>query len=115
MSEEHHNPLSHPEVRSASTAFYVAAFVLGMAAMAIACLVTVGFDLPEGSTLTWITVLAIIAGLGQLYLLFKLDLSPAMIWHTVSLVLTVPLFFMAVGLTIWMFHYLDMRTMVGGG
>ena len=114
MAHDEHNPLTHPEVRSASSAMYIAAFVLGIVAMGIACLVTVGFDLSQSDTLTWITVLAVIAGLGQLFLLFKLDLSKAMIWHTVSLELTVPLFFMAVGLTIWMFHYLALRTMVGG-
>lgn len=114
MAHDHHNPLTHPEVRNASTPMYVAAFVLAMAAMGIACLLTVGTGLSQAQTLTWISVLAIVAGLGQLVLLFKLDLSRAMLWHTVSLVLTIPLFFMAIGLTIWMFRYLSMRTMIGG-
>ncbi|MGN8159093.1 hypothetical protein ACS8Y6_02335 [Salinisphaera sp. RV14] len=114
MAHDHHNPLTHPEVRGASSATYIAAFVLGTVAMGIACLVTVGFDMSQTDTVTWITVLAVIAGLGQLFLLFKLDLSPTMIWHTLSLALTVPLFFMAIGLTIWMFHYLTLRTMLGG-
>ncbi|HET7314032.1 hypothetical protein [Salinisphaera sp.] len=113
MAHDEHNPLTHPEVRNASTGLYVAAFVLGMAAMGIACLVTVGFDLSQVTILTWLAVLAAVASLGQLYLLFKLDLSRAMLWHTVSLVLTIPLFFMAIGLTIFMFHYLEARVMLG--
>lgn len=113
MSRDHHNPLVHPEVRHASAGLYIAAFILGMGAMGVGCLMTVGFDLSQVSTLTWLAVLATAASLGQLYLLFKLDLSPAMWWHTVSLVLTIPLFFMAIGLTMFMFHYLDLRVMVG--
>lgn len=112
--EEHHNPLDHPEVRSASAGWYVTAFVLALTAMVIGCIVTQGFDISPTANLAWISVLAAIAGLSQLYLLFKLDLSRTMIWHTVSLALTAPLFFMAIGLTIWMFHYLTLRTMLGG-
>lgn len=113
MAHEPHNPLTHPEVRNASTGLYVAAFVLGMVALGVGCLVTVGLDLSQISTLTWLAVIAAVASVGQLYLLFKLDLSRAMWWHTVSLVLTIPLFFMAVGLTMFMFHYLDARVMIG--
>lgn len=113
MAHDSHNPLIHPEVRGASTGLYIAAFVLATVAMGIGCIVTVGFDLPRGSTLEWISILAAIATLGQLYLLFKLDLSKTMRWHTISLVLTIPLFVMAIGLTVFMFHYLELRVMVG--
>ena len=115
MSAQDHNPLAHPEVQSASLIKYAAAFVLGLVLMVAACIITVGGGMSQLNTLIWIGVLALIAVCGQLYLLFKLDLSKAMIWHTVSAVATIPLFFIAIVLTIWMFHHLEMRTMMGAG
>ena len=115
MAAHQHNPLGHPEVQSASLIKYTAAFVLGMALMVVACIVTVAGGMNQLDTLIWIGVLALVAVCGQLYLLFKLDLSQAMIWHTVSAVATIPLFFIAIALTIWMFHHLEMRTMMGAG
>jgi len=115
MAHHEPNPLDHAEVTSASLGFHVAAFVIALVAMAVACFVTVGVDLPRHSTLTWISALAAVAGLSQLYLMFKLDFSQARRWHTISLALIIPLFFMSIGLTIWMFDHLATRTMLMGG
>lgn len=115
MAHQEHNPLDHADVASASLGFHITAFVIGMVAMAAACFVTVGVELPRHNTLMWISALAAIAGLSQLYLMFKLDLSEARRWHTISLLLTIPLFFMSIGLTIWMFDHLATRTMLMGG
>ena len=115
MAHPEHNPIEHPEIQAASAGFYIAAFVIALVAMLAGCFITVGIDLPQSTTLTWISVLAVIAGLSQLYLMFKLDLSDARRWHTISLVLTIPLFFMSIGLTIWMFGHLAARTMLMGG
>jgi cytochrome o ubiquinol oxidase operon protein cyoD len=35
------------------------------------------------------------------------------VWKTVSLILTVPLFILSIGLTVWMFHYLDGLMVMG--
>lgn len=115
MAHHEHDPLDHPEVQAAGTGAYVGAFILGMATLILGCLITVGTDMSQIADLIWIGVLALIAVCGQLYLLFKLDLSKTMIWHTVSAVATIPLFFIAIVLTIWMFHHLEMRVMLGGG
>ncbi|MDA3921851.1 MAG: hypothetical protein PF501_14400 [Salinisphaera sp.] len=114
MAHHQSSPIDHPEIQSASTLQYVSAFVLGLALMIVSCIITLGGGLSQSSTLTWIGILALIAVVGQLYLLFKLDLSKTMIWHTVSAVLTIPLVFISIVVTMWMFQYLEMRVMVGG-
>ncbi|AWN14809.1 hypothetical protein [Salinisphaera sp. LB1] len=111
---DHHDPLAHPEVQQASTGRYVAAFVLALVALLISCIVTAGFDLSRDMTIAWISILAAIAATGQVYLLFNLNLSKAMRWHTAAFVLTAPLVLMAIGLTLFMFHYLMIRTTAGG-
>lgn len=115
MAHHEHNPIEHAEIQATSAGFHIAAFVIATIAMLVGCFLTVGINLSQSSTLTWISVLAVIAGLSQLYLMFRLDLSEARRWHTVSLVLTIPLFFMSIGLTIWMFEHLAARTMLMGG
>lgn len=115
MAHHPSNPIEHPEIQAAGTVQYVAAFVLALALMLVACAITLGGGLPQSTTLIWIGVLALIAVVGQLYLLFKLDLSKTMIWHTVSAVLTIPLVFISIVLTMWMFQYLNMRVMIGSG
>lgn len=113
----HHEPnsLDHPEIQAAGTVQYISAFVLGLALMVVSCIITLGAGMAQSTTLTTIGILALVAVVGQLYLLFKLDLSKTMIWHTVSAVLTIPLIFISIVLTMWMFQYLEMRVMVGGG
>lgn len=115
MAHHQSKPIDHPEIQAAGTGQYIAAFVLALVLMLAACIITLGGGLSQATTLVWIGVLALIAVVGQLYLLFKLDLSKTMIWHTVSAVLTIPLVFISIVLTMWMFQYLDMRVMVGGG
>ncbi|OYV35074.1 MAG: hypothetical protein B7Z80_19460 [Rhodospirillales bacterium 20-64-7] len=58
--------------------------------------------------------LAILALVAQTLFFFGIDLSQAHIWKTVSLVLTLPLFVLSIGLTVWMFHYLYGLTMMPG-
>ncbi|AEK56838.1 hypothetical protein HF288_12815 [Acidithiobacillus caldus] len=48
----------------------------------------------------------------QGYLILHMDLSHAQIWHTVAMVLFLPLFVVTIGLTAWMFHGLYERTMI---
>ncbi len=115
MFAHEYDPLDHPEVRSASMFKYGLAFFIGMALMVVACVITLSDGMSQLATLIWIGILALIAVCAQLYLLFKLDLSKTMIWHTVSAVATIPLFFIAIVLTMWMFHHLEMRTMLGAG
>lgn len=114
MSHGHSNPLEHPEVQLASTSGYLIAFVFGLGAMLVGLWMVIGHALSPVSLTTAISLIALVTALVQLYFLFKLDLSTTQIWHTVSLVMTVPLFIMAVGLTIWMFHTLMQRTMLPG-
>lgn len=111
---DHRDPLAHPEVQQASARQYLAAYLLGLMALLSGCILTSGFDLSSNGTIAAISILAAIAATGQVYLLFNLNLSKTMLWHTAAFVLTAPLVLMAIGLTLWMFHYLGQRTMLGG-
>jgi cytochrome o ubiquinol oxidase subunit IV len=114
MSHGHSNPIEHPEVQLASMGGYLIAFVVGLGAMLAALWMVVGHALSPVSLAMAISLIALVTAIIQLYFLFKLDLSSTQIWHTVSIVMTAPLFVMAVGLTIWMFHTLMTRTMLPG-
>lgn len=112
MSAPHSNPLDHPEVRQASTWRYVAGFISSIVLMQAALLVTMHQHLPyEEYTLT-IAGLTLVALMSQAALFFGLDISRAQIWKSISLLLTVPLFILSVGLTVWMFQSLAQRTML---
>jgi cytochrome o ubiquinol oxidase operon protein cyoD len=41
-----------------------------------------------------------------------MNISETQIWHTVALILFIPLFILTIGLTSWMFHGLYRRTML---
>lgn len=114
MSHEHHNPLEHPDVQVASAPRYIAAFVVALGLMVAAALITEFADLSLMGVLIELSIIGFVAIVIQLYLLFKLDIAKSRIWHTVSFVLTVPLLFIAISLTQWMFHNLAVRTALGG-
>lgn len=114
MPHHHHNPIQHPEVQIASAGSYIFAFVIALGLMLVSLKMVTDHSINPVALTTSISILALVAGVVQLYLLFKLDLSESQIWHTISLVLTIPLFILSVGLTIWMFHTLAVRTMLPG-
>jgi cytochrome o ubiquinol oxidase operon protein cyoD len=107
----HADPLQHPEVQQANATGYVVGFALSIAFMLAALIITAqhafGGFLPR---LEAVSGLAFVALLAQCALFFGLDLSREQIWKTVSLVFTVPLFVLSIGLTVWMFHTLYLRT-----
>lgn len=114
MSAGHRDPLQHPEVQAASARGYAFAFVFGLGALVLSTglvrahlLGATALELLTGAIAT--LVMAV-----QLRLLLHLDLSRSRVWHTVALALTVPLFVLAIGLTVWMFHTLELRTMLPG-
>ncbi|APZ42838.1 cytochrome o ubiquinol oxidase subunit IV [Acidihalobacter ferrooxydans] len=112
MSHDHHNPIDHPEVQLASAGGYLFAYAFGLGAMLLGLWMVLNHTLTPVGLTTAVSVIALVSVIVQLYFLFKLDLSSTQIWHTVSIVMTAPLFVMAVGLTIWMFHTLMQRTMI---
>lgn len=107
------NPLEHPEVRLVNGRRYLLAYVVSLALMTLA----LGF-VTQPALIPWaligLSVAAAIAALAQIILLFQLDFSETQVWATVSFLLIVPLFIIAVGLTMWMFNALDARTMLSG-
>jgi len=113
MSHPTPNPLEHPEVQLASGSAYVFSYAISAFLMALAlAFVTRVILVP--SALIGLAVVAGIAVVAQLLLLFRLDFSETQIWSTVSFLLVVPLFVIAIGLSIWMFDSLDARTMISG-
>ena len=112
MSEPETSPILHGEVQQGQPArlrrrvpCHAAPARRRAAADAIPCHAP---GLRPGS----ISGLAIIALLCQTFLSFGLDITRHNIWKSVSLVLTIPLFILTIGLTVWMFQQLAINTMV---
>lgn len=112
MAGSHSNPLEHPEVQSGGSLRYIAGFISTIVLMGAALLVTLRHDNDYQSFVEIVGGLAALALLSQAVLFYGLDISCAQIWKSVSLILTVPLFIITVGLTVWMFQSLDERTML---
>ena len=107
------NPLKHPEVQLVNGRRYLLSYIVSLALMTLA----LGF-VTQPALIPWaligLSAAAAVAVLAQIILLFQLDFSETQIWATVSFLLIVPLFIIAVGLTMWMFNALDARTMLAG-
>ncbi|MEJ2686612.1 MAG: cytochrome O ubiquinol oxidase [Gammaproteobacteria bacterium] len=114
MSHDLQNPLHHPEVQLASTPRYVVGFVISAALMVASFLVVRHGAMPALDAQVLIAAIALVAVLVQSYLLFHLNFSETQRWHTAAFVLTIPLFVLLVGLSMWMFHALAARTMIPG-
>ena len=112
MSAPHSNPLDHPEVRMASAWRYISGFIASIVLMQAALVVTLHQHLPYEEYAFTIGSLALVSLMSQAALFFGLDISRAQIWKSVTLFLTVPLFILTVGLTVWMFQSLADRTML---
>ncbi|MDE2240620.1 MAG: hypothetical protein KGJ73_11935, partial [Rhodospirillales bacterium] len=112
MAGSHSDPLAHPDVRQGSAVRYIAGFISTVVLMGAALVVTMRHGLDYQSLVEVVGGLAALALLSQAALFYGLDISRAQIWKGVSLILTVPLFIITVGLTVWMFQSLDQRTMV---
>ncbi|MDA8390251.1 MAG: cytochrome O ubiquinol oxidase [Gammaproteobacteria bacterium] len=112
MTHSAENPLHHPEVHQASLSGYVANFLITVLVMTAALWLARDNSLPAGSLVGWTSLLALVAVLVQAYLLLHMNWSKAQIWHTVAMILFVPLFVVMIGLTMWMFHGLYQRTAI---
>jgi cytochrome o ubiquinol oxidase operon protein cyoD len=77
-----------------------------------ALVVTEQHSMAATPLLATLSGLAIFLLIAQCLLFFGLDLSRYHIWKTASLILTVPLFILSIGLTVWMFHSLNDQTML---
>jgi len=114
MNNSAQNALHHPEVQMARAPGYVAGFLIASVLMVIAFVYGTRNGLPTTERDTVLAVIAIVAMTIQSFLLFHLTLSKTQRWHTVAFVLTIPLFALLVGLSMWMFHALAARTMIPG-
>jgi cytochrome o ubiquinol oxidase operon protein cyoD len=111
MAEHASDPLTHPEVRQASTGGYAAGYAASVILMLAGLLVTEQHGIPYVVFLWIISSLVVIALFAQAALFFGLGMSPAQTWKSLSLILTLPLFVFTIGLSVWMFHSLMPRTM----
>jgi len=111
MTHSTDNAWNHPEAQLASGR-YIVAYIVGLALMGLS------FGLVEKHAFTplglgiAISAIGALAAIVQCVLLLHMNLSETQIWHTVALVLFIPLFVLAIGLTAWMFHGLYRRTMM---
>jgi cytochrome o ubiquinol oxidase operon protein cyoD len=111
MSAHHSNPLENPEVLQGSVLRFTIGFLASVLFMAAAFYAT-QLKLPFLELAEIIVGLTFLTLLAQAALFFGLDASRAQIWKSVSLILTVPLFIISVGLTVWAFSSLYSRTML---
>ncbi|WP_298215525.1 hypothetical protein [Acidocella sp.] len=112
MAGAHSDPLTHPEVAQGGVLRYIAGFISTTALMGAALVVTLRHDQPYETYLGLVGGLALLALVSQAVLYYGLDISRSQIWKSVALMLTMPLFIITVGLTVWMFQSLDQRTML---
>jgi cytochrome o ubiquinol oxidase operon protein cyoD len=112
MSTQQITPTQHPEVQQASARGYISGYALTLAGLGICLLITNAHILQAIPLLTTLSALALLLLIGQAFLFFGLDLSQHNIWKTLSVILTVPLFVLSIGLTVWMFHELNGLTML---
>ena len=109
MTDPHHpepDPLRHAEVQQAGAIGYVSGTILTIALLGVALLITEQKSMQPTPVLVTISGLSIFLLVAQAMLFFGLDVSRYNIWKSVSLILTVPLFILSIGLTVWMFHAL---------
>jgi cytochrome o ubiquinol oxidase operon protein cyoD len=115
MTDPHHpnpDPLIHPEVQQASVGGYITGYALTVVLLGVGLAGTRAQALPPEPLLIALSILAVFLLMAQTMTFFGLDFSRYHVWKTVSLVLTVPLFILSIGLTVWMFHNLDGVTMM---
>ena len=101
----------HPEVQLAGGG-YIVAYLAGLALMGLSLWIVHEHALAPMDTGMAISLVAGLAALVQCILLLHLSISETQIWHTVTLILFIPLFILTIGLTSWMFHGLYRRTML---
>jgi cytochrome o ubiquinol oxidase operon protein cyoD len=112
MSSEQIDPIQHPEVQQASLRGYISGYGVTLAGLGICLLITNAHVLAPIALLSAVSAIALLLLIGQAFLLFGLDFSQHNIWKTLSVILTVPLFVLSIGLTVWMFHELNGLTML---
>jgi cytochrome o ubiquinol oxidase operon protein cyoD len=112
MSTHETDPLQHPEVQQASVKGYVAGYGLTIIGLGLCLLLTQSHALQPVPLLSAVSAIALFLLIAQAFLFFGLDFSKYQIWKSVSVILTVPLFVLSIGLTVWMFHELDGLTML---
>lgn len=106
----HNDPLAHPEVRQGSVLRYVAGTVLSAGAMYFAYVQSQGQH-PVVQLLEILGGALLFSLVTQAALFFGLDASRSQIWKSISLILTVPLFLVMIGISVWAFASLYNRTM----
>lgn len=112
MSAHSADPLDHPEVRILSAPAALVGTLLALAAMAFALVLTLARVAAPFDRMVAVGCLAGLALLAQALCLFRLGIGEAQIWKTIALLLVLPLFVVTIGLTDFMFHSLQARTML---
>ena len=112
MTGHTQNPLDHPEVQLANGRAYLVGFIFSMLLMTVGLWVVVTHVMAPFGTVLVTSLLAGVVVIIQGYFILHMDISHAQMWHTVAMVLFLPLFVVTIGLTAWMFHGLYQRTMI---
>lgn len=106
------DPTRHEEIRISRAWAYVAVFLATVMAMYAALGVARAYGhVSPGVAWALIGALALAAAVLQLFGLLEIGRRVRR-WHAVALAMTLPLFALSVGLSVWMFHTLMLRTML---
>lgn len=110
MAHDHQDALHHPELHSGNRLGDYVGYVLSLVLISLAFALTYAHALSGAKLEAVLTLIAFVTIGVQLLLFTNLDISPTQRWKTVATILAIPLFFMVIGLTAWMFYTLSLRT-----
>lgn len=110
MGHEHGKALEHPEVKIGSTLGGFIGYAFSVIFTSLSFALVYAHVFPNEMLEAVITLIAFVLIGVQLLLFTNLDISPTQRWKTLSTALAIPLFFMVIGLTAWMFYTLSART-----
>ncbi len=112
MTHSADNPLEHPEVQLADGRGYLLVYLFSSALLGAATWLVAKQAMAPLGLFLLTTALAGVVVVAQGVFLLHMEFSETQRWHTVSLVLFIPLFILTIGLSSWMFHGLYRRTML---
>ncbi|HET7313033.1 cytochrome C oxidase subunit IV family protein [Salinisphaera sp.] len=116
MLDEDKEALEHPEVqigRKASSK--IIGYVISLLLTALAFSLVYAHALPGPALQGVIAFLAGAVICVQLYFFSNVDLRHSQRWNLITTILTIPLFALMIGLSIWLFYELALRVQISAG
>lgn len=110
MAHDHRDALHHPELTAGNRIGDLVGYAFSAVFISLAFALTYTHALSGEMLEAVLTMIAFLVIGIQLALFTNLDISPTQRWKTAATILTIPLLFLVIGLTAWMFYTLSLRT-----